>query len=145
MDPSIPDPKFASGDRWVQRLLYHLHQCPGHHIPGGGGSIDVDLVVDPDLGDCDNLELLAQLSVLVTSVDENCQLITETCEGICEPDRLGTERSVRGGEDADPDFLTQFGYVGFHFRRQIHQVAGCSKDTFEEGACFLALGITVVS
>jgi hypothetical protein len=43
----------------------------------------------------------------VAPVDQNRQLIAEACEVICEPDRLGTERSVRGGEDTDQDLLTQ--------------------------------------
>jgi hypothetical protein len=92
----------------VQCLFYHLHKCCGHHLFGGGCSVDIDLVVDPDLGDCDNLEFLAQLPVFMTAVDQDCQFVAETCKSVSEPDRLGTESSVRGGKDADQNLLSQF-------------------------------------
>jgi hypothetical protein len=43
----------------------------------------------------------------VAAVYQHRYFVAESREGVGEPDRLGTERSVRGSEDADQDLLFQ--------------------------------------
>jgi hypothetical protein len=136
--------KFSTRERFVQSLFDHHYKSHLHHSSRGRCPVDIDLVVDPDLGDRDDFILLADLREMVTSIDQYFQFSACRGHGVCEPDRLGTERSFRGGENADHHLLFQLGEENAHLGRKFYGPSRRQDDTIHKGADLFAFREAVV-